>query len=176
LTSNGGKVNIRKSPDVSASVIYQLNKGEEVVYLGEKTQFMTSVVVNGVERNNFWFKVQAMENADAVGWVHGDFVNFPGNSAPEKKNRKYTKNDLIGNWWTPHFAVRKITFYSDDKFLFEDGKGNKFKGIYEYQNNTVKVLNDEFQVRLEMSGGGEHSFVLTGDGENFVKEWDDNHR
>jgi hypothetical protein len=79
LTSNGGKVNIRQSPDINSPVLYQLNRGEEVVYLDEKSSFKTNVTVNNVERNNFWFKVQAMENADAVGWVHGDFLNFPGN-------------------------------------------------------------------------------------------------
>lgn len=176
LTSNGGNVNIRKSPDISASVIYQLNKGEEVVYLGEKSQFMTSVMVNGVERNNFWFKVQAIENADAIGWVHGDFVNFPGNASIENKNRIYKKDDLMGMWWTPHAAMRKVTFFADDRFIFEDGSGKTYKGVYEFRNNTVNLLNDEYQVRLKMSGGGKSSFVLSGDSENFVKEWDDNHR
>ncbi len=79
LTSNGGKVNIRQSPDINSTVLYQLNRGEEAVYLGEKSSFKTNVMVNNVERNNFWYKVQAIENADAVGWVHGDFLNFPGN-------------------------------------------------------------------------------------------------
>jgi hypothetical protein len=79
LNSNGNKVNVRQSPDMNAPVLYQLNKGEEVVYLDEKTDFRTNVIVKNIERENYWYKVQPMENADVIGWVHGDFLNFPGN-------------------------------------------------------------------------------------------------
>ncbi|MFZ4477702.1 MAG: GYF domain-containing protein [Saprospiraceae bacterium] len=79
LNSNGGKVNVKQSPDMNAPVLYQLNKGEEVLYLDEKTDFRTNVIVKNIERENYWYKVQPMENADVIGWVHGDFLNFPGN-------------------------------------------------------------------------------------------------
>lgn len=90
--------------------------------------------------------------------------------------KKYTKSDLFGNWWTPHFAVRKIKFNVDDTFVFDDGGGNIFKGTYEFDGVMAHItFKNKLDKWLKMSGGGEHSFVLSGDGENFVKEWDESH-
>jgi len=79
LSSNGDRVNIRQFPDINAPVLYQLNRSEKVVYLNEKSSFRTNVIVNGIERNNFWYKVKTIGNVNFVGWVHGDFLNLPSN-------------------------------------------------------------------------------------------------
>jgi hypothetical protein len=95
LSANGNKVNIRSNPDVVSPVLHQLRNGEEVVYLGNKTDTKSVVTVKGVDRYNYWFNVQAVENSDVVGWVHGDFLNFPsefyntsGNNSATYQERK----------------------------------------------------------------------------------------
>ena len=40
----------------------------------------------------------------------------------DSEKDSYSKLDLIGRWWTPHYAVRKIEFFDNDRFKFNDGK------------------------------------------------------
>ena len=87
--------------------------------------------------------------------------------------KSYSKNNLIGNWWTRHFAVRKISFYDNESFLFNDGNGKEFKGKYSLSNKTVQLdFNNGLDKVLEIGGGKKNtSLTLIGEGENFVKEW-----
>lgn len=86
--------------------------------------------------------------------------------------KTYSINDLIGNWWTPHYAVRKIHFYNDNTFLFEEGDGKKFKGKFQLDQKTIFLnFNNGLDKILKLGGGlNESSLNITGDGENFVKE------
>lgn len=93
-----------------------------------------------------------------------------------KKNydlKAYSRNDLIGNWWTPHYAVRKVKFQDNGSFLFENGDGKKFKGKFELTDKSVSLNFDNgLDKILEIGGGKDNtSLTLIGGGENFVKEW-----
>ncbi|WP_111710357.1 hypothetical protein [Lutibacter citreus] len=87
--------------------------------------------------------------------------------------KSYSKSNLIGNWWTPNYAVRKIQFNENGTFLFENGDGKSFKGKFEMYNSSVSLnFNNGLDKILKIGGGYDNtSLTLTGGGENFVKEW-----
>lgn len=85
----------------------------------------------------------------------------------------YSKSDLFGRWWTPHFAVRKIEFFENNRFKFNDGNGNISNGNYSYSERRVTLSFDDNKENIVMNLGGgnnDYSYTLTGDGENFVNE------
>lgn len=92
----------------------------------------------------------------------------------EKKNydkKSFTKNDLIGIWWTPHYAPRKVAFNKDGTFLFDEGDGKELKGKYSIVNKTVTlVFSNGEEKELTLGGGKDNaSLTLVGEGENFIK-------
>ncbi|WP_218598779.1 hypothetical protein [Polaribacter sp. NJDZ03] len=97
-----------------------------------------------------------------------------------KKNydlKTYTNKELIGNWSTPHYAVRKVTFFENGTFLFEngdgDGDGENLKGKFELNDKSVSLNFDSGLKKVLKIGRGKEntSFTLIGEGENFVKKW-----
>ncbi|PZW37577.1 hypothetical protein LX95_02886 [Mesonia algae] len=87
--------------------------------------------------------------------------------------KSYSRKNLIGNWWTPHYAVRKVRFNENGTFLFENGDGKNFKGKFEFNDKSVILNFDNGLDKVMTIGGGydDTSLTLTGGGENFVKEW-----
>jgi hypothetical protein len=85
----------------------------------------------------------------------------------------YKKSDLIGRWWTPHYAVRKIEFFDNNRFRFNDGDDNISIGNFTFSNRKVTLLFDtnEKNIVMELGGGNnDYSYTLVGEGENFVNE------
>lgn len=92
--------------------------------------------------------------------------------------KSYPKSDIVGKWWTPHFAVRKLELKNNNRFIFNDGQGKMFKGKWKYLTNSKKsiqiIFDNGLDKYLNISGGlKKSSFVLRGDGENFVKEYNE---
>lgn len=122
-------------------------------------------------------------------------IHFPKEKEKTKTNKQasqqnkydkdsYTKSDLIGNWVTPHFAARKITFKDNNTYIYDEGNGIKFRGNYSLLNGIVTIVFNLKSYGLKMilvMGGGNENTSLTlkekrphlGDGENFVKEWEE---
>jgi len=93
-----------------------------------------------------------------------------------KKNydlKKYTIKNLVGNWWTLHYAFRKISFYDNGTFIFDNGDGEILKGDFKFNDKLVSLkFKNGLDKILEIGGGkGNTSLTLIGDGENFVKNW-----
>ena len=87
--------------------------------------------------------------------------------------KSYSRSNLIGNWWTPNYAVRKIRFNENGTFLLESGDGQNFKGKFEMYDKSInlKFNNGGLDKVLKIGGGYDNtSLTLVGDGENFVKE------
>ncbi|WP_041557402.1 hypothetical protein [Cellulophaga algicola] len=86
--------------------------------------------------------------------------------------KSYTINELIGNWLTPHYAVRKVSFFDNGTFLFDNGDGKKLKGKFELNNKSVSLnFENGLDKTLKIGSGKENTrFTLIGEGENFVKE------
>jgi len=92
--------------------------------------------------------------------------------------KSYPKSDIVGKWWTPHFAVRKLELKNNNRFIFKDGQGKTFYGKWKYLTNSKKsiqiIFDNGLDKYLNISGGlKKSSFTLTGDGENFVKEYNE---
>jgi hypothetical protein len=91
----------------------------------------------------------------------------------DSEKESYSKSDLIGRWWTPHYAVRKIDFFEDNRFKFNDGNDSISNGIYSYSTRKVTLSFDSNteNIVMELGGGNnDYSYTLVGDGENFVNE------
>ncbi len=91
----------------------------------------------------------------------------------DSEKDSYSKLDLIGRWWTPHYAVRKIEFFDNDRFKFNDGNDNITNGNFTFSNRKVTLIFDSNEENIVMNLGGgknDYSFTLVGDGENFVNE------
>lgn len=86
---------------------------------------------------------------------------------------QYSKNDLIGMWWTRYYAVRKVHFYENSDFKFENGDGIISIGKYEFEDKKVILeFSQDSTITMEIGGGdNDYSYTLIGDSENFVKEW-----
>ncbi len=61
-------------------------------------------------------------------------------------------SDLEGYWFTPHSALRNLTFFADNKFNFNDGSGQKYAGTY--------LIND-FSVTLHFEDKSQKDMALT---------------
>ena len=87
----------------------------------------------------------------------------------------YSKNILIGKWWTPHYAIRKIFFYEDDSFILKNGEQEEDRGIFNLSEHKVELIYNNGKKSILTIGGGKEntSYTLVGDGENFVKEWEE---
>ena len=91
----------------------------------------------------------------------------------DSEKESYSKSDLIGRWWTPHYAVRKIEFFENNRFKFNDGNDSISNGSYSYSNRKVTLSFDSNSENIVMKLGGgnnDYSYTLVGDGENFVNE------
>ena len=91
----------------------------------------------------------------------------------DSEKDSYSKLDLIGRWWTPHYAVRKIEFFDNDRFKFNDGDDNITNGNFTFSNRKVTLIFDSNEENIVMNLGGgknDYSYTLVGDGENFVNE------
>jgi hypothetical protein len=85
----------------------------------------------------------------------------------------YSKSDLFGRWWTPHYAVRKLELFENNRFKFNDGGNNISTGNFWYADRIVTLSFDSNKndIVLKIGGGnGDYSYTLIGDGENFVNE------
>lgn len=89
--------------------------------------------------------------------------------------KSYSKNILIGKWWTPHYAVRKIFFYGDDSFILKNGEKEEGRGMFNLSEHQVELIYNNGKKSILTIGGGKEntSYTLVGDGENFVKEWEE---
>jgi len=95
-----------------------------------------------------------------------------------KKNydlASYSETTLIGMWWTPHYAVRKIYFDRDELFTLKNGDKEEASGNFTLTGKKVKLYYETGEESILILGGGKEntSFTLIGDGENFVKEWEE---
>jgi hypothetical protein len=91
-------------------------------------------------------------------------------------SKQYTKSELYGNWFTPHYAVRKLKFNIDDTCIFDEGDGKERKGKYEFKDNTVHiVITNQPDKFLKISGGGKYSYTISGGEESFCKVWEESH-
>ena len=62
-------VSFREAPGLDSKVITQLDKGEKVIYYGEKSDILTMINIRCIDFNTNWVKVKR-DADDTYGWVY----------------------------------------------------------------------------------------------------------
>lgn len=75
--------------------------------------------------------------------------------------KSFSKSNLIGNWWTPNYAVRKVRFNENGTFLFENGDRKNFKGTFEMYNKSVSLKFNNGLDKVLKNGGEYDNTNLT---------------
>ena len=71
--------------------------------------------------------------------------------------------ELAGNWFTPHAAIRNITFNADETYEFALGDSTKQKGKFSLKNDTLTlVAADNTVTKLTFTKGkdGDQNFYI----------------
>ena len=62
---------VRSSPETNSEVLYKIHFGEQVEYVGEKSDQKEVITIAGKERDDYWYKVKAFPGERKHGWVYG---------------------------------------------------------------------------------------------------------
>ncbi len=62
-------VSFREAPGLDSKVITQLEKGEKVIYFGEKSEILTAINIRCIDFNTNWVKVKRFAD-DTYGWIY----------------------------------------------------------------------------------------------------------
>lgn len=65
------KLNVREKPGLKGEPILQLDEGEEVYFLNEKSDFKKEITLRGVTFNEPFLKIKTMYGYGTIGWVYG---------------------------------------------------------------------------------------------------------
>ncbi len=68
------KLRLRKTPDTKSEIIQDLDEGETVWFLNEKSAFKEKINLRGIIYDEPWLKVKTTENN--IGWVYGGAIKF----------------------------------------------------------------------------------------------------
>lgn len=68
------KLRLRKSPDTKSEILQELNEGERLWFLNEKSHFKEKINIRGTIYDEPWLKVKSEENN--IGWVYGGAIKF----------------------------------------------------------------------------------------------------
>ncbi|OHD56526.1 MAG: hypothetical protein A2Y33_15500 [Spirochaetes bacterium GWF1_51_8] len=66
-------VSFRAAPGLDTEVIAQLEKGEQVIYYGEKSDFLSDVTIRCIDFKTNWIKVKRTKD-ESYGWVYAAAV------------------------------------------------------------------------------------------------------
>jgi len=162
-------ITIEEPKDVDYPVI----KGVFVDRLDATKQTVKYMDYNLNEMDVYWNDVYNFDNVDVE-------------DADSKYNKQsYKKEDVIGDWFQPHFAVRTLEFKENGDVIFYDGSVENedapFLGKWSFKSDAKTAVIIVFEkgksVDLEMpfnlSGGLEKSsFMLTNGKEKFAKNYE----
>jgi Bacterial SH3 domain len=68
------KLRVREEPDANSKILVELNEGDSLVFLKEKTDFTQKISIRGKVFDEPWLKVRTRDNK--TGWVFGGGVKF----------------------------------------------------------------------------------------------------
>jgi hypothetical protein len=70
------RLNIRETPDLKAKVIANVSSQNPLLFTGNKSELMHSVLLRGVVYEDYWLEVKTPD--DSSGWVFGGAVKMAG--------------------------------------------------------------------------------------------------
>ncbi len=181
---------LRATSDNTSEVLDHLHFGEQVEYMGEKTDQKESIPIGGKERNDYWYKVKAINSSRRVGWVYGGALlnasqeysdELKGLVSPINFVYRDSVENLIGRDPYGNFNYSGLVSYKKDgsgakqldgRFYFEGFSEISYEGMTEYGdegrlggNFKAGVLHGDFK---EVVGLFESSYELDIDYENGV--------
>ncbi len=68
------KLRLRKDPDTKSEILEELDEGEVLLFLNEKTNFKEKINLRGKIYDEPWLKVKSEENK--IGWVYGGAIKY----------------------------------------------------------------------------------------------------
>ncbi len=68
------KLRLRKDPDTKSEILQDLDEGETLLFLNEKSSFKDKINLRGKIYHEPWLRVKTSENK--IGWVYGGAVKF----------------------------------------------------------------------------------------------------
>jgi hypothetical protein len=68
------KLRLRKTPDRKSEILQELDEGETLLFLNEKSHFKEKVKLRGVIYDEPWLKVKTKNNK--IGWIYGGAIKF----------------------------------------------------------------------------------------------------
>ncbi len=141
---------VRTQPDRDSDIIGELDEGEAVTYLEEKTDFTTKINIRGSVMNEPWFKVELANGKQ--GWVYGGGVKFY-----PVKGKKYGRT-----------AYRKCLFLEDK--AYEECVERESNRQLRLNRRTVKADPESGSVTLTLLSGEKLTFKgnKTGNVEDYV--------
>lgn len=163
-----------------------LDEPNLILYKGKVERQGTSGGYHYIFKSGEWSYIIENNFIGETAESMGVFLRLLNNGKQEKYSKmtnlttekdydleSYSKSNLVGSWWTPHYAIRKVSFNENGTFLFDNGDGKNLKGKFKLNNKSVSLnFNNGLSKTLKIGRGKENtSFTLIGEGENFVKEW-----
>lgn len=139
---------------------------------------IVSIIVSCKPSNNKSELITPNSNSEIVTIIEDDDKVLLDSLETKDEQRisdkdEYFKTDLNGMWWTRYFAQRKIYFFDDGTFHLNTGNDKLKRGTFNLINRKVNLEFDSGDIiSLDLSGGkDDYSYILTGKGYTYVKEW-----
>jgi hypothetical protein len=146
MTAIVDELRVRLAPFSNAEVIAGLKEGENVFFLGEKSDFTFTTTLRGREVTDYWYKIRTSNGKE--GWVFGGGIQV----SPQTSNQSATNNQLIGQW-TGKLGEKILTLSIDQI------QGNQVFGKNQVDDNIRNVLGvlekkstESFTIELKEPG------------------------
>jgi hypothetical protein len=152
LTSKINNVEILKSPDDSAEVLYKITKEDELIYLGENLNSFSKIKFNN---KNGWIDTSFLTNKNTISSVSDKDIS---KNLPTKcEGENYLKwSNCVGSFTYLDGLRKGYTYHGD----ILDGKAHGFgKRIGPKSEYVGKFINDETsgQGKVKYSSGDSYS-------------------
>ncbi len=130
MVSKVDDLRIRAQPSLESDILYKVEFGQHLDYLGEKTKQKTKATIGGTERNDRWYKVRAKTPFLSDGWVYGGAIHSASDPSfldPNTKRKiKIYSNINIDSIQT----LTGISWISNDY---------EYDGVVSYRNNNADI-------------------------------------
>lgn len=145
------KLRLRNEPNTRGDIVAELNEGQELIYLDQKTNFTEKVSLRGQIYDEPWLQVKT--DKDETGWVYGGGVKF---YKPRVDLGKSPYDKCQGILMTGKFdaakkcreRIQKEQLAKDRQYVDQDEKGITFNLL----SGDKKIVKNIEEGTIEISG------------------------
>lgn len=157
---------IRSAPNTDGEISFRLRFGQQVEYLGEKSEQKEKMTIAGIERNDYWYKVCLIGGSRPEGWVYGGaLINAASPFSKEQTGlirpinfiRKDSLSKLIGRETYGNYTYTGIIscIQNSKGELIPDGRFY-FDGYHNQSYYNMPLYGETERVRGKIKAGGLH--------------------